>query len=338
MAFAIIPVHTNQPWWGQLLIDEEKVLIMEGQSWGREPQLPDPASPLARAGKRAASTAHISASLQATMWAVVSATSLTTGSVLALPTGNLFCKARGSTETQKQESKSTTRKWFFVADEVLCVFCVTQRYLSAASWTTAITSGCGKCSEVGARGSSKQPQEQLYKSELPIEPGCMLCSVAPPVVLPKRDIVSLMWCAWLTAHQCPQCVMNFIRRVQDILRVRTSNDIQSGCTFPCLASSVVQEVILCGSHWRNCRGFRLGLLPCRGKTDSSSCSGDCSFRAASCSSAEEALCKGNQLVIVLVELGCSDWALLPNRALAQSGMIPSAKLAAKHHEAKPCQG
>lgn len=144
--------------------------------------------------------------------------------------------------------------------------------------------------------------------------------------------MSLMRCAWLAAHQRPRCVMNRIKRVQDILWLRTSRDIQSEGVYVTMLSQIISPggfLLVRGSYLRNCGSFRLGLLPCRGKPDGSSHSGGCPFGAASSPSAEEALCKANPLVITLVALGCTDWALLPNRAPAQSGTIPSAKPAAE---------
>lgn len=96
---------------------------MEGQPWGGKPRLLDPGQPTSRCWQKAASAAHISASPQATAWAVVSATSLTTGCTSALPTGNLFRKAHGSTETQKQESRSPTRKCLLLLMKCCCFPC-----------------------------------------------------------------------------------------------------------------------------------------------------------------------------------------------------------------------
>lgn len=45
------------------------------------------------------------------------------GYTIALPTGNLFCKACGSMETQKQESRSPTRKRLLLLVKCYCFLC-----------------------------------------------------------------------------------------------------------------------------------------------------------------------------------------------------------------------
>lgn len=92
----------------QLRTDEDRALVMEGQSWRSKPQLPAPGQPTSTCWQRAASAAHSSASLSTT--AIVLATSQTTGCTLALPTGNLLCKVCGSTKLKDGRSRSPARK------------------------------------------------------------------------------------------------------------------------------------------------------------------------------------------------------------------------------------
>lgn len=94
----------------QLRTDEERALVMEGQSWRTKPQLPAPGQPTSTCWQRAASAAHSSASPSATARAIVSATSQTTGCTSALPTGNLLCKVCGSTKLKNGRSGSPARK------------------------------------------------------------------------------------------------------------------------------------------------------------------------------------------------------------------------------------
>lgn len=86
---------------------------------------------------------HTGASPRATLWAVVSATSLTTGC-----TGNLFCKAPGSIETQKQESRLPMRK----CSLLLLRGCCFQRDPGLA-----VMGSSGVQQEVGARAPCKRP-------------------------------------------------------------------------------------------------------------------------------------------------------------------------------------
>lgn len=170
-ALAITPCPT-QLWHGSCWQVRKRALAIEGQSWRGKAHQPDPSQPTAPA-------AHTRASPRATPWAVVSATSLTTGC-----TGNLLCKAHGRAETEKQENCLLIRK------HLLGLLPAWPR-LAVTGWQWCVPrDGC--------------------KSSLPTAPGAAPVAAAASsqpgwaaAPFPKQDVVSLMGCAWLAAQQHP---------------------------------------------------------------------------------------------------------------------------------------
>lgn len=163
----------------QLLAGEElPSLLWKGSSWRGKAHLEVLASPGECAGgaqhqqhapepaiKQQNNRRRKRISEHATPWAVVSATSLTSGC-----TGNLFCKAHGSTETQNQESSSAMRK---------CL-------LLPASPGLA---GTGCVPRGAARAPCQQPQE-LPPASQAVQHHC------PP---PQSRRGVPVGCAWLAA-------------------------------------------------------------------------------------------------------------------------------------------